>query len=117
MQVLILLGLCGSSMERHAQQQMLRRALAMGAQSMQPQPTPGRGLEKLLVGRHQRFIGYFQRVADVIGHPYRDSFTTFIEYNGPAIAILHPDTGERIHRLPAGFPDGTLVTLESGPED
>ena len=33
MQVLILLGLCGSSIERHAQQQTLRRGLAMVAQS------------------------------------------------------------------------------------
>ena len=114
MQVLMLLGLCGSSIERHAQQQTLRRALAIVAPPAPPTPTPvtpGRGLERLLVGRHQRFIDYFQRVADVIGHPYRDSFTTYIAYNGPAIAILHPDTGERIHRLPAGFPDGTLVTF------
>jgi hypothetical protein len=113
MQVLMLLGLCGSSIERHAQQQTLRRALAMMAPPAPPTPppvTPGRGLERLLVDRHQRFIDYFQRVADVIGHPYRDSFTTYIAYNGPAIAILHPDTGARIHRLPAGFPDGTLLT-------
>jgi hypothetical protein len=113
MQVLMLLGLCGSSIERHAQQQTLRRALAIVAPSAPPTPpvTPGQGLERLLVGRHQRFIEYFQRVADVIGHPYRDSFTTYIEYNGPAIAILHPDTGEMIHGLPAGFPDGTLLTF------
>jgi len=114
MQVLMLLGLCGSSIERHAQQQTLRRALTRVAPPAPPTPppvTPGQGLERLRVGRHQRFIDYFQRVADVIGHPYRDSFTTYIASNGPAIAILHPDTGEMIHGLPAGFSDGTLVTF------
>jgi hypothetical protein len=114
MQVLMLFGMCGSSIERHAQQQTLRRAQAAVAQPALLAPTPvmpGRGLERLLAGRHQRFIDYFQRVADLIGHPYRDSFTTFIEYNGQAIAIRHPATGEVMHRMPAGFPDGTLLTF------
>jgi hypothetical protein len=114
MQVLMLLGMCGSPIERHAQQQTLRRELAAVEQQAPPKPTPitpGQGLERLLAGRQHRFTDYFQRVADLIGHPYRDSFTTFIEYNGQAIAILHPETGEVTHGLPAGSPDGTLFTF------
>ena len=108
-QVLTILGCCGSSVERHAQQDCVRRGLTA---------IPGTGLSWITVhhGRHS-FVGYFRQVADLVGHPYRDTFATFVEQNGPAIRVFHPETGALLHSLGSAFHDGTYVTFSASPEE
>lgn len=99
-QMLVILGLCGSSIERHAQQQAVR-----GGQPA----APGRGLGWLHVREQEPFLDYFGQVADLVGHPHRDTFVTFVEDNGPEIRVRHPLTGETLYSLPGVFSDGTLL--------
>lgn len=62
MQALMILGVCGSSVERHTQQSQHR--------ARQP-VVPGIGLEKL-VAANQPFVEYDAGIADRIGHIHRD---------------------------------------------
>ena len=107
-QVLMILGCCGSSVERHAQQACVRRG--------EP-AVPGTALGWLTVrcGR-QRFGEYFRQVADLVGQPYRDPFVTFVEHNGPCVRVFHPETGQVIHSLPAAFDDEAYLTFSANPE-
>lgn len=107
MQALMLLGVCGSSVERHAQQ--ARRRAGEPA-------SPGHGLGKL-VAAGRPFTAYFAELADRIGHAHRDSFVTFVEHNGPAVWVLHPEHREPLHVLPAAFEDGAYITFTARPEE
>jgi hypothetical protein len=108
-QVLIVLGCCGSSVERHAQQACVRRGKTAAA---------GTGLSWVTVrGGRQRFVEYFHQVADFVRHPYRDTFATFVEHNGPTIRVFHPATGKVLHTLSAAFDDGAYLTFSANPEE
>jgi hypothetical protein len=107
MQALMLLGVCGSSVERHAQQ--ARRRAGEPA-------SPGHGLDKLLAAGRP-FVEYFAELADRLGHAHRDSFVTFVEHNGPAVCILHPERRELLHVVPAAFEDGAYITFTARPEE
>ena len=108
MQALMILGVCGSSVERHAQQSQ-RRA---GEPAI-----PGRGIEKLIAAGRRPFLEYVGELADRFGHMHRDSFVTFIERNGPAVRVLHPKTRRPFHALPAGFDDGAYLTFTGRAEE
>jgi hypothetical protein len=108
MQVLSILGLVGSSVERHAQQAAIRenRPSEIGA-----------GLARLMVRDDEPFLAYFQAVADRVGHPHRDSFVTYVERNGPTLEALHPASGQVVHRLSAGFADGSSLLYSGTPDE
>jgi len=108
MQALMILGVCGSSVERHAQQSQHR--------ARQP-VVPGRGLEKLLAANQRRFVKYYAEIADRVGHIHRDSFVTFVERNGPAVHVLHPGSREPFHIVPAAFEDGAYITFTARTEE
>jgi hypothetical protein len=96
-QVLMMLGCCGSSVERHAQQACVRRGETA---------TPGTGLGWVTVrGGRQRFMEYFRQVADVVGHPYRDTFATFVDFSvGLGIKL----------RMACGAGSPALLTIGAG---
>lgn len=101
-QMLVILGFCGSSVERHAQQQAVRCGQTAA---------PGCALGWLRVREQELFPDYFRQVADLLGHPHRDTFVTFVEDNGPEVQVRHPLTGEMLHSLPGAFGDGATLTF------
>ncbi|MBD6618462.1 hypothetical protein FNW02_22205 [Komarekiella sp. 'clone 1'] len=112
--LLVILGIFGSSIERHTQQCFIKKELKAVECREKTQPDvvePGKGLDLLLIRNSQSFINYFQQIADIIGHPYRDSFFTFIECNGPTVQVMHPKNQKIIHNVPALFSDGCFVTF------
>ncbi|MEM7129543.1 MAG: hypothetical protein AAF702_24635 [Chloroflexota bacterium] len=116
--ILLTLGLIGSSVERHAQQQKMAQTLKDGRTSYasrMKEIKPSEGLSTLLVQDSIPFADYFQGMADKIGHPHRDSFMTLIEYNGPGVEVRHPRTRQVIYRLSAAFKDSRFSTF-SGTE-
>lgn len=108
MQALMILGVCGSSVERHTQQSQQRAGQPV---------SPGRGIGKLLVAGRQPFAAYYAEIADRLGHMHRDSFVTFVERNGPAVCVLHPESREPFHRVPAAFEDGAYITFTARNEE
>jgi len=103
-QVLTLLGIFATSVERHAQQ-FVRRELP------NQEVIPGRGIAMLFINGKQPLLEYFQALADRLNHPHRDSFMTFIEMNGPCTEVTHPGTGQPIYRLGCLFEDGAFLTF------
>ncbi|PSB43753.1 hypothetical protein C7B80_23170, partial [Cyanosarcina cf. burmensis CCALA 770] len=65
-QLLTLLGILGTSVERHAQQAVRRHSPAEAV-------LPSKGLALLLVNGKQPFLEYFQALANTLHHPHRDS--------------------------------------------
>lgn len=113
-QLLVLLGMLGSSVERHVQQEFVKAELARveRGDKQQPDPViPGQGLDLLQVGISQTFVGYFQQLAASLNHPYRDSFTTFVVFNGPALKVRHPVSGEVLCAIPAVLSGGRYGTF------
>lgn len=108
MKVLMILGVCGSSIERTAQQEDRRAGIDIEA---------GRGIGMLVVGGGHQFADYFAQVANRIGHMHRDSFVTYVECNGPEVRIRHPRTGEVIHHLHAAFDDGAYIVFTGCSEE
>lgn len=107
------LGLLGSSVERHAQQNFIRRQLTLVKLRLKQEPTavqPGLGL-KLLQVNSQSFTDYFSQLARFIGHPNRDSFASFVEFNGAAIRVRHPQTKETICLMPHLITQGKWLTF------
>ncbi len=111
--MLTLMGMLGSSTERHAQQQALKGAPQRGYtfEHRRAGIVPGKGLATLVVNEHQPFRDYFYKLADRMSHPYRDSLQSLILWNGPQVTIKHPDTGEVIYRSPVSFEDGTFLSF------
>jgi len=110
MQLLMILGVVGSSVERHAQQ-ATRRTRDDSA------IVPGGGLAQLFVRGNERFVSFFQRTADALEHPHRDTFITYVEHNGPTVETLHPEHGHVIHRLSGAFPDGGYLLFSGEPDE
>jgi len=108
LQALMILGVCGSSVERHAQQTQQRADEPV---------TPGRGLALLRAAAGRPFAAYYAEVADRIGHMHRDSFVTFVERNGPELRVVHPETREPLHAVPAAFEDGAYITFTGRTEE
>lgn len=112
--MLTLMGMIGSSIERHAQQQSLNG-------SSQPAYTPfalrrsnikpGKGLSTLVVNHSQSFHDYFTQLADRMSHPYRDSLSSLILWNGPSVTIKHPATHEEIYHSIVSFDDDTFLSF------
>lgn len=112
--LLVILGMFGSSIERHTQQYFVKNeliAIERGEKAHADVLQPGKGLDLLLIRSCQRFLNYFQEIADIIGHPYRDSFYTFIECNGPTVEVMHPKSSKTIHTVPALFSDACFITF------
>lgn len=108
MQALMILGVCGSSVERHAQQ----------AQHRAGEPvTAGQGIARLLARGRRPFSSYYAEIADRLGHMHRDSFVTFVERNGPEVCVLHPERREPFHVVPAAFEDGAYITFTAQAEE
>jgi hypothetical protein len=113
LQMLVILGIIGSSVERHAQQQFIKQeSTGEGADFSHrgAMSTPGKGLAALYVNQTIPFLSYFQHVADIVGHPHRDSVMTLNDFNGPGVEVRHPITGQSIYTLPALFNDGRFLT-------
>jgi hypothetical protein len=114
LQMLVLLSFTGSSVERHAQQQLVKLALGAtvpGFAERATAITPGRGIAALRVRPYLPFQDYFRAVADRVGHPHRDTLMTLIDLNGPDVEVRHPRTGAVIHRARAAFADGRFLTF------
>lgn len=109
-QLLTLLGILGTSVERHAQQAVRRRSPA-------EEVVPGRGLALLFINEKQPFLEYFQALADSLHHPHRDSFITYIEMNGPCTEVKHPETRQPMYRLGNLFEDGSFLTFTGKPHE
>jgi len=103
-QILTLLGILATSVERHTQQAVRRQSTAQ-------EVIPGRGLAMLFINGKQPFLEYFQALADRLHHPHRDSFITYIEMNGPCTEVIHPGTRQPIYRLGNLFEDGAFLTF------
>ena len=115
-QLLVVLGLIGSSVERHVQQAAIKQSISTTAcaekYSVQRDgAVAGRGLARLHTSRRTPFIVYFQHVARLLNHPRRDSFITFVEFNGPAIELRHPATFQPWRTFPAVMPEGSFYTF------
>jgi hypothetical protein len=109
-QLLTLLGILGTSVERHVQQSVRRQSPPLSV-------TPGSGLALLFVNQEQPFLEYFQALADTLHHPHRDSFITYIEMNGPCVEVKHPATGQPMYGLGNLFEDGAFLTFTGKPEE
>lgn len=112
LRLLLVLGLLGSSVERHAQQQSVLATRAPTAAYAERQAiiTPGLGLAALLAGG-EPFVPYFARVADRVGHPHRDSLMTLVEFNGPPVEVRHPLSGDVLLMTHAAFADSRFLTF------
>lgn len=109
-QLLTLLGVWGTSIERHVQQANRRQA--------PDQPVvPGKGIAQLFINGTDSFLAYFQALADRLNHPHRDSFLTYIEMNGPCSEVKHPATGEPMYRMGALYEDGSFLTFTGKPQE
>jgi hypothetical protein len=112
--LLVILGIIGSSIERHTQQCFIKQELMAVEKLEKDKPDTlqyGKGLDLLMIPNFQRFTDYFGRVADIIAHPHRDSFFTFIECNGPTVKIIDYKSGNVIHTLPTLFSDNDFITF------
>ncbi len=109
-QLLTLLGILGTSVERHTQQAVRRRLPAEFV-------VPGRGLARLFINGKQPFLEYFQALADTLHHPHRDSFITYIEMNGPCTEVQHPGMRQPMYRLGNLFEDGSFITFTGKPQE
>lgn len=103
-QLLTLLGILGTSVERHAQQAVRRHSPAEAV-------LPGKGLALLFVNGKQPFLEYFQALANTLHHPHRDSFITYIEMNGPCTEVQHPGMRQPMYRLGNLFEDDSFITF------
>lgn len=115
-QLIILLGMIGSSIERHTQQQGLTQSEANSLSSTSFEErlihiVPGQGLKLLKINCHIPFLDYFKSVADRVGHCHRDSVLSMMAYNGPAVEIKDPFCHKLHHRTDRYFPDGAFVTF------
>jgi hypothetical protein len=113
-QLLVVLGMLGSSLERHAQQEFLKAEQVQIDRGKKDHPDPvipGSGLDMLQVGTSKKFVSYFQQLAESIGHPARDSFASFIVFNGPGLRVKHPVNGETICTVPDVLPGGKYCTF------
>jgi len=61
------------------------------------------------------FEKYFGTVADSVGHPHRDSFVSFVEYNGQGISVQHPmgDHFERWKLFPVTSKGADMTFISS----
>ncbi len=103
-QILTLLGILATSVERHTQQAVRR-------QSTSQEVIPGQGIAKLFINGKQPFLEYFQALAARLNHPPRDSFITYIEMNGPCTEVMHPATNQPLYRLGNLFEDDSFLTF------
>jgi len=113
-QMLMSLSFIGSSVERHAQQQFVKQDFGPDIPDYARRAariTPGKGLSALWVHQTTPFIAYFKQLADQIGHPYRDTVMSLVEYNGPDVEVRHPLTNEPIYRLRGGVGDQRFLTF------
>ncbi len=88
---LVILGLVGSSVERHSQEAGGR---------------PGDALAALRLGTWS-FRKYFATLACRGGGPPRDSFQSFVIWNGSDVDVYLPGDTEPYVRVPSAFPDAS----------
>lgn len=86
---LIVLGMLGSSVERHSQE--------AGS-------PPGVAIDQLAI-RGWPFRKYFATLASRTGGPPRDSFLSFVVWNAPPVHVYLPETPHPFLTLPSAFPD------------
>jgi hypothetical protein len=104
-QLLVLLGLAGSSVARHYQEADPARMAA-----------PARSFEHLAVGPARvPFPAYFARLAAVTGtgHPSRDCYASLVRWNAPTTRV--DVDGEVLTVLPGCFPDRETRTYTGDP--
>lgn len=85
--LLVMLGMAGSSLERHSQE--------AGA-------APGAALAGLRAGGTS-FRRYVATLASRAGGPPRDSFLSYVLWNMPAVAVYLPDDAQAVLELPGAF--------------
>ena len=112
-QLIILLGMIGSSIERHTQQQEVSQNRPQDStfEERLIDVVPGQGLKLLKINCHIPFLDYFKAIADRVGHCHRDSVLSMMAYNGPAVEIKDPLRKQPGHRTARYFPDGAFVTF------
>ena len=111
MRMVVLLGPCGSSIERHEQEQQLRTS---GKENVKA----GRGLARLHVSTaHTPFLEYFTRVAEYVGHIGRDTYQSIVSFNGPAYEVKHPFNPHQTLYTSASNIDGKWVTLTNNRQE
>ncbi|WP_344567154.1 hypothetical protein [Streptomyces axinellae] len=105
-QLLVLLGIWGSSAVRHSQERSpyLR------------DNDPSEILRNISVGgRPVTLKSYFRQLADssATGHPYRDAYASLVRWGTPASAAFW--NGEKLVELPSVFPGGPARTYTDDP--
>lgn len=114
--MLTVLGMLGSAIERHAQQQTLVQSHSRGYtfHDRRAAIEVGRGLDTLMVNGTIPFRDYFFRLADVIGHPHRDSLYSLMIWNGLGVTVYDPaDLVDRsvVYRSENLFRDELLLSF------
>jgi hypothetical protein len=105
--IFTLITALGTCVERHIQQAFRKRY-------PEEKITLGEGLRLLYVNQNIPFLTYVYELAAAINHPRRDSFTTFIEFNGPCVEVNYPGTQTPVYRMGGLFPDGAFITFTGG---